>query len=55
MKTVQKIVDNLINENIFPLKLIKTRRVIFRDNQFMSKYTFHLQNSSIYLSLLDLL
>ncbi len=50
MNTAQKIVNNLINENILPYKgqLIKTRW-IFGDNQFMSKDTFHLQNPSVYL------
>ncbi len=39
METVQKIVNNLIFENIYSLKgqLIKTGRVIFEDKQFMSK------------------
>ncbi len=46
MKTAQKIVNNLINENIFPLK-ISSRYVIFGDNQFMSKHTFHIQKPSI--------
>ncbi len=40
MKTSQKIVNNLINENIFPFKgqLIKKRWAIFEDNQFMWKH-----------------
>ncbi len=42
MKTAQKIVNNLINENMsFKGQLIKTRYMIFWDNQFMSKYIFH--------------
>ncbi len=55
MKTAQKIVNNLINETIFPLKLIKARWMIFVDNQFMSKHTFHIQNPSIHLFQLDFL
>ncbi len=50
MRTAQKIVNNLINENIFPFnkgQLIKTRGVIFRDNRFMSKRPFHIQNRSV--------
>ncbi len=34
MKTAQKIVKNLIKNNIFPLK-ISLFRVIFKDDQFM--------------------
>ncbi len=30
-------------------QLIKTRLVIFRNNQFISKHTFHIQNPSKYL------
>ncbi len=37
MKTAQKIVNNLTNENIFQLKVIKTRWVIFEENLFMSE------------------
>ncbi len=53
MKTVEKIVNNLLNENIFALnsvkgQLIKKICVIFGDNQFMSKHTFHIQYPSIY-------
>ncbi len=59
MKIAQKIVNNVINENVFPLnikdQLIKTRLVIFGDNQFMSKYTFHRINPSTYLFQFDLL
>ncbi len=39
MKTAQKIVNNLIMKMFG--QLIKTRCVIFEDNQFMSKYSFH--------------
>ncbi len=58
MKTAKKIVNNLINENMESLKgkLIKTRWVvIFGDNQFLSKHTFQIQNSSVYLFQLDLI
>ncbi len=58
MKTAQKIVNNLINENIFPLKFnssIKRRWVIFEDNQFMSKHSFHRINPSSFLFLFNLL
>ncbi len=34
---------------------VKTECVIFMDNQFMSKHTFHIQNLSIYMFQLDLL
>ncbi len=37
MKTAQEIVNNLITDNMVPLKV---RCVIFGDNQFMSKHTF---------------
>ncbi len=50
MKTAQKIVNNLINKNTF----LKTRCVIFGDNQIMSKHIFHIQNPSIYQFQLDL-
>ncbi len=55
MTIVQKIVNNLINTNIFPLRgqLIKTGWVIFGDNQFMSKHTFHRINTSTYLFQFD--
>ncbi len=44
MKTAQKIINNLINENISPLNVSSLwQNVIFGDNQFMSKYTFHIQ------------
>ncbi len=47
MKTTPKIVNNLIIENIFPLKV--------SDNQFMSKHTFYIQNPFIDLFKLDIL
>ncbi len=51
LKIAQKIDNNLINENM----LIKTRYVIFGDNQFMSKHTLHIINPSAYMFQLDLL
>ncbi len=39
MKTAQKIVNNLINENIFLLK-VSTSWVIFGDRQFMAKHRY---------------
>ncbi len=55
MKTDQKIVNNLINENISPLRvslahLIKTRWVIFDDKQFISQHTFNIIHQLIYVS-----
>ncbi len=57
MKTAQEIVRNLINEYISLIgrQFIKTRCVIFGDNQYMSKHTFNIQNSSIYWFKFDLL
>ncbi len=45
MKTAQGIVTNLINQNIFPLKISS----LVKDNQCMSKHTFHMQSPLIYL------
>ncbi len=45
MKTSQKIGTNLINNNIFPS--LSQERVIFENNQFMSKQTLHRINPSI--------
>ncbi len=53
MKTAEKIVINLIKENIFPSKVSSLRQDGHK--QFMLKPTFHLQSPSIYLDLLDLL
>ncbi len=55
MKTAQRIVNNLININIFLLNVSLLIHVIFGDNQFMSKHTFHIKNPSIYQFQLDLL
>ncbi len=45
-----KLHNNLLNENIcLKSQLIKTTWVIFEDNQFMSKHTFHKQTLLIYL------
>ncbi len=43
------IVNNLINENIFLLKIrsFKTGWVIFEDSQFMLNHTFHIQNTCL--------
>ncbi len=50
MKYDQKIVNNLINENIFPLKVssFKARRVIFDDKQFTTTHIS--QNKSFNLA-----
>ncbi len=56
MKTVMKIINNLINENMsLKGKLFKTRWVISEDNQFMLKHTFYIQSPSTYLFQFDLL
>ncbi len=41
MKTAQKIVHNWIYESIFSVKV--NSYVIFGDNQFMPKHTFHIK------------
>ncbi len=47
MNTAQKIINNLINENIFPFNKGQLKdKMIFGDDQFISKHTFHIQNSS---------
>ncbi len=48
MKTTQKIVNNSINDNIFPLN-VSSRWVIFGDNQFISKYVCHRLNPLTYM------
>ncbi len=50
ISTAQNVANNLLKIN-----LIKTRWVIFEDNKFMSKHTFHIQNLSISLFQVDLL
>ncbi len=40
MKKSEKKVNNFINENRFPLKVIKTKTVTFGDNPFMSNTHF---------------
>ncbi len=50
MTNAQKIVNNLINENIFSFKVSSLKRcVIFGDNYYLSKHTFLTQNFSVYL------
>ncbi len=51
MKPTQKMVNNLINETIFPFKgqIITTIWVILGDHQLISKHTFHRINPSTYL------
>ncbi len=54
MKTAQKIVNNLINDDVFSIKG-QTRLMIFGDNEFMSKYTFYIHNPSVSFSQFDVL
>ncbi len=52
MKSAQKIVNNLINENVFVLKvLIKTEHVIFGLYQFMPKHILHIYTKSLNIPL----
>ncbi len=53
MKTYQKIIINLINENILKRHHIKTRWMIFEDKQFVWKHIFYIRNPSISLFLFD--
>ncbi len=46
--------NNLINDNIFPLK-VNSRCVIFGDNQCVPKCKFHIQNLLVCLFQLDTL
>lgn len=58
MKTVQKIINHVINESILPLKfssLLETRWMTFGDIRFMSKHTLHKIHPSTYMFQLDLL
>ncbi len=53
MNIAHKLVNNLINENIFSVKghLINTRLVIFGDNPFMLKHTVTFISQSKYFNI----